>query len=130
MRFTTVSAINVAARLFSVVVSDRFSAARVGLWALVAGMLLRGFAPQLVHGYVPLVPRLPRRVAGTGESVKFATNVYLHFAFSYFTRNTDNPLSAGDTVRGRSGCTRELTTCSFSQSRSCRPDFGSRGSYA
>jgi len=54
--------------------------------------------------------------------VKFATNVYLHFAFSYFTRNTDNLIVGGDTVRGVR-LYKELTTCSFSQSRSCSPRF-------
>jgi len=40
---------------------------------------------------VPLVAKIGLAESrATGESVKFATNVYLHFAFSYFTRNTDN----------------------------------------
>lgn len=34
----------------------------------------------------------PRRTPGTGASVKFAPNVYSHFAFSYFSGNMDNLL--------------------------------------
>jgi PST family polysaccharide transporter len=91
MRFTTVSAINVAARLFSVVVSIVLALLGWGYWALVAGSVAQGICTATGAWLMcRWLPRLPRRVAGTGESVKFATNVYLHFAFSYFTRNTDN----------------------------------------
>jgi PST family polysaccharide transporter len=38
------------------------------------------------------VPGIPRRAPGTGASVKFALNVYSHFAFNYFSGNTDNLL--------------------------------------
>jgi O-antigen/teichoic acid export membrane protein len=37
-------------------------------------------------------PSRPGRAAGTASGLKFATNVYSHFAFSYSTRNTDNLL--------------------------------------
>lgn len=38
------------------------------------------------------IPSWPRRVSGTGSSVNFAMSVYLHYAFSYSTHNTDNLL--------------------------------------
>ena len=38
------------------------------------------------------IPSWPSRASGTGSGLKFATNVYSHFAFSYSTRNTDNLL--------------------------------------
>ncbi len=37
-------------------------------------------------------PGRPGRAPGTGSSLKFALNVYSHFAFGYLTRNTDNLL--------------------------------------
>ena len=38
------------------------------------------------------IPSRPGRASGTGSGLKFAMNVYSHFAFSYLTRNTDNLL--------------------------------------
>ena len=38
------------------------------------------------------MPSRPGRASGTGSGLKFAMNVYSHFAFSYLTRNTDNLL--------------------------------------
>ena len=41
---------------------------------------------------LPMDTDRPGRAAGTGSGLKFAMNVYSHFAFSYLTRNTDNLL--------------------------------------
>jgi O-antigen/teichoic acid export membrane protein len=38
------------------------------------------------------MPSRPGRASGTGSGLKFAMNVYAHFAFSYSTHNTDNLL--------------------------------------
>ena len=93
MRFTTVSAINVAAGLVYVVVSIGLALLGWGYWALVAGRVAQGIG-TVAGAWLMCrwVPSLPSRVEGTASSVKFATNVYLHFAFNYFTRNTDNLL--------------------------------------
>jgi O-antigen/teichoic acid export membrane protein len=62
-----------------------------GYWALVGGNVATGISTGVGAWLMcRWVPSLPSKVEGTGSSVKFATNVYLHFAFSYFTRNTDN----------------------------------------
>ncbi len=93
MRFTTVSAINVAAGLVYVVVSIGFALLGWGYWALVVGRVAQRIG-TVAGAWLMCrwVPSLPSRLEGTASSVKFATNVYLHFAFNYFTRNTDNLL--------------------------------------
>jgi PST family polysaccharide transporter len=91
MRFTTVSAISVSARFASVVVSIVLALLGWGYWALVAGTVANGIVTAAGAWLMcRWVPSWPSRVAGTASSVKFATNVYLHYGFSYFTRNIDN----------------------------------------
>jgi O-antigen/teichoic acid export membrane protein len=91
MRFTTVSAINVAARVAYMVVAIVLALLGWGYWALVAGRVAQVIGTAAGAWLMcRWVPSLPSRVEGTGSSVKFATNVYLHFAFNYLTRNTDN----------------------------------------
>ena len=93
MQFRTVSTINIAARLISVVISIVLAALGWGYWALVVGQVANGTVTALgAWGMCRWVPQLPNREGGTGSAIKFATNVYLHYAFSYVTRNTDNLL--------------------------------------
>jgi O-antigen/teichoic acid export membrane protein len=93
MRFTTVSAINVAAHLAYVIVSIGLALVGWGYWALVAGRVVQSIGTATGAWLMcRWVPSLPSRVGGTASSVKFAANVYLHFAVNYLTRNTDNLL--------------------------------------
>jgi O-antigen/teichoic acid export membrane protein len=62
-------------------------------WALVAGNIAQGLTKVVCAWCVcRWTPSSPRRTSDTGSSLKFAFNVYAHFAFSYSTRNTDNLL--------------------------------------
>jgi PST family polysaccharide transporter len=93
MRFTAVSANNVVARVVSVIVSIILAFAGWGYWALVVGYLALQLSVA-VGAWIMCrwIPGRPRRVAGTGASVRFALNVYSHFSFNYFSGNTDNLL--------------------------------------
>jgi len=93
MRFTAVSANNVVARAVSVIVSISLALAGWGYWALVAGNIAQQLSTSLGAWLMcRWTPRLPGRAPGTGATVKFALNVYSHFAFNYFAGNTDNLL--------------------------------------
>jgi O-antigen/teichoic acid export membrane protein len=93
MRFTVVSANGVVARAVSVVVSIILAVAGWGYWALVVGNIAQQLSTAVGAWLMcRWTPGLPRRGHGTGASVKFAINVYSHFAFSYFSGNTDNLL--------------------------------------
>jgi O-antigen/teichoic acid export membrane protein len=93
MRFTSASMINVASRVVSVIVSILCAFLGWGYWALVAGYVALQLTTSVGAWLVcRWIPGLPRRAPGTGASVKFALNVYSHFAFSYFSGNTDNLL--------------------------------------
>jgi O-antigen/teichoic acid export membrane protein len=93
MQFRTVSAINVSARFISVVSSIVLAVMGWGYWALVVGQVAVSVVTVIGAWWMcRWVPSLPKRVAGTGSVMKFAINVYSHYAFNYFTRNTDNLL--------------------------------------
>ncbi|MGO9515760.1 MAG: lipopolysaccharide biosynthesis protein [Candidatus Korobacteraceae bacterium] len=93
MRFKTVSAISIAARLLSVITSIVLAMLGWGYWALVVGQVVVSIATSIGAWWMcRWIPTLPNRVEGTSSAVKFAINVYSHFAFSYVTRNTDNLL--------------------------------------
>ena len=93
MKFRTVSAINVAARFISVVSSIILAVLGWGYWALVVGQVVASMVTVIGAWWMCLwIPRFPRRLEETGSVVKFAINVYSHYAFNYFTRNADNLL--------------------------------------
>jgi PST family polysaccharide transporter len=93
MRFTAVSANGVVARAISVIVSIILALAGWGYWALVMGNVALHVSTTVGAWLLcRWTPGLPRRFAGTGASVRFAINVYSHFAFSYFSGNSDNLL--------------------------------------
>jgi O-antigen/teichoic acid export membrane protein len=93
MQFRTVSAINVSARFISVVSSIVLAVMGWGYWALVVGQVAVSVVTVIGAWWMcRWIPRLPKRVEGTGSVMKFAINVYSHYAFNYFTRNTDNLL--------------------------------------
>jgi O-antigen/teichoic acid export membrane protein len=92
-RFSAVAANTVVAYTVSVVVSIILALMGWGYWALVTGYIVQRISISIGAWIMcRWTPCLPRRVAGTAASVKFAMNVYWHFGFSYFTSNIDNLL--------------------------------------
>jgi PST family polysaccharide transporter len=93
MQFRTVSAINVAARFISVISSIVLAVLGWGYWALVVGQVVVSIVTVVGAWWMcRWIPRFPKRMEETGSVVKFAINVYSHYAFNYFTRNADNLL--------------------------------------
>ncbi len=93
MQFRTTAIINFAGQVSQYVLSISLAMAGWHYWALVWGAVIQ--AAVVTTGTLfacRWMPRWPRRASGTGSGVRFAVNVYSHFAFSYFTRNTDNLL--------------------------------------
>jgi PST family polysaccharide transporter len=93
MRFTAVSAIEIFARGMAVSVSIVLGLAGWGYWALVAGAIALPWSASLgVWFLCRWIPALPRRAAGTGAMLRFATHTYGCFSVNYFARNMDNVL--------------------------------------
>jgi PST family polysaccharide transporter len=91
MHFRTTAIINFAGQALQVIVSIILAVAGWHYWALVWGSLTQTAVVAVGSLMVcRWIPSRPRRAAGTGSGLKFAANVYLHFAFSYVTHNTDN----------------------------------------
>jgi PST family polysaccharide transporter len=93
LRFPAASAIDISARAVSVFASIMLACFGWRYWSLVAGAVVQpvsqGIGTILVCRWRP---RLPRRVAGTGSTLRFALNTYGNFALNYLSRNTDNLL--------------------------------------
>jgi len=93
MQFRTVSAINVSARLISVISSIVLALLGWGYWALVVGQIVVSIVTVMGAWWMcRWIPSPPNRVEGAGSVVKFALNVYSHYALNYVTRNADNLL--------------------------------------
>ena len=93
MRFRSTAIINFVGQLVLVIVSVVLALAGWHYWALVWGIVAQTFALAAGAWWMcRWVPSWPSGAPGTGSGLKFATNVYSHFAFSYSTRNTDNLL--------------------------------------
>lgn len=93
MHFRAVSAINIAARFISVVSSIVLALRGWGYWSLVAGQVVVSVVTVIGAWWMcRWVPSFPKRMEGTRSVVKFAINVYSHYAFHYATRNADNLL--------------------------------------
>lgn len=93
MCFRTTAIINFVGQLVLVIVSIALAMAGWHYWALVWGVVAQTSAVAAGSWLVcRWMPSWPGRAAGTASGLKFATNVYAHFAFSYSTRNTDNLL--------------------------------------
>ncbi len=93
MLFSRLSVNDISSRVASVLLSIILAWAGWGYWALVAGIVAQALS-QSIGAWVLCrwIPGPPRRLAGTASVVRFAMNVYAHFAFNYFGRNTDNLL--------------------------------------
>jgi len=93
MHFRTTAIINFVGQLLLVIVSIVLAMAGWHYWALVWGSVTQTVVVAVGAWWMcRWIPGRPGRAAGTGSGLKFATNVYSHFAFSYSTRNTDNLL--------------------------------------
>jgi O-antigen/teichoic acid export membrane protein len=93
MRFRSAAIISLAGQLFYVIVSIALGLAGWHYWALVWGSVTQSIVVAAGAWWMcRWIPGQPGRVAGTGSGLRFATNVYAHFAFSYSTHNTDNLL--------------------------------------
>jgi O-antigen/teichoic acid export membrane protein len=93
MQFTSTAIINFVGLLIYVIVSIVLAMVGFHYWAMVWGMVAQTAVTAVAAWFTcRWVPSRPRRVPGTGSGLKFAMNVYSHFAFSYLTRNTDNLL--------------------------------------
>ena len=93
MHFRTTAIISFMGQVLQFIVSIILAFAGWHYWALVWGSVTQ--AAVVAVGSLLVcrwMPRWPSRAAGTGSGIKFAMNVYSHFAFSYLTRNTDNLL--------------------------------------
>ncbi len=93
MQFRSTAIISLAGVLLQVIVSIVLAKAGWHYWALVWGSVTQTTVAAAGAWWVcRWIPSRPSRASGTVSGLKFATNVYSHFAFSYLTRNTDNLL--------------------------------------
>jgi PST family polysaccharide transporter len=93
MQFRVTAIINFTGQLVLVLVSIALAIAGWHYWALVWGSVAQTVVTSSGAWLMcRWIPKRVRRTPGTRESLKFAINVYSHFAFSYLTRNTDNLL--------------------------------------
>jgi PST family polysaccharide transporter len=93
MAFRAIAMIHFIGQLSLVVVSIILALAGWHYWALVWGSVTQTVVVAAGTWLVcHWVPSLPRKVPGTASGFRFAMNVYSHFAFAYWTRNTDNLL--------------------------------------
>ena len=93
MRFRTTAVISFVGQVLQYLVSIVLALAGWHYWALVWGSVVQTLV--LAAGALLLcrwLPSWPRRSTGTGSGFRFGMTVYLRFAFSYLTRNTDNIL--------------------------------------
>ena len=93
MHFRTTALINFIGQVFQFIVSIALAMAGWHYWALVWGSVTQT-AVVTAGSWLACrwIPSPPGRAEGTGSGLKFAMNVYSHFAFFYLTRNTDNLL--------------------------------------
>ncbi len=93
MHFRTTAVINFIGQGVLMIVSIGLAAKGWHYWSLVWGIVAQSAVVAGCAWFMcQWIPRLPRRSSDTRASLKYALNVYSHFAFSYFTRNTDNLL--------------------------------------
>ncbi len=93
MRFRTIAIINVIGQFLLVIVTIVLAMAGWQYWALVWGCVTQTVVVTAGAWLMcRWTPSWPSHTPGTGSGVKFAMNVYAHFAFSYSTRNMDNLL--------------------------------------
>ena len=93
MLFRITALINFVGQAVLASVSIALALAGWHYWALVWGIVAQSVATALGAWLMcRWVPNRPGPARGTREGLRFAMNVYSHFAFNYLTRNTDNLL--------------------------------------
>lgn len=93
MHFRSTAIINLAGALLQVIVSILLAMAGWHYWALVWGSITQTVVAAAGAWLMcRWIPSRPSRASGTRSGLKFAINVYSHFAFGYLTRNLDNLL--------------------------------------
>jgi O-antigen/teichoic acid export membrane protein len=93
MHFRTAAAISFAGQLLLVIVSIVLAKAGWHYWALVWGSVTQTVVTAAGAWWMcRWIPSRPGRASGTASGLRFAMNVYSHFAFGYLTRNADNLL--------------------------------------
>jgi len=93
MRFTLVSANDVAGRAVLVAVSILLAWKGWGYWALVAGSIAQSLSQCAGAWFMcRWIPGRPRRRVGTSSVVRFALHTYGRFTVNYGARNLDNVL--------------------------------------
>jgi O-antigen/teichoic acid export membrane protein len=91
--FTTVYAIEAAARVISTVASIVLAWNGWSYWALVWGLLFQAAANAVLSfAFCRWIPHLPRRRQGTRALIRFAASAYARFCTNYAARNVDNVL--------------------------------------
>jgi O-antigen/teichoic acid export membrane protein len=93
MHFRSTAIIFLASQVLQVIVSIVLALAGWHYWALVWGSVTQSVVAAAGAWLMcQWIPSRPSRAPGTGSGLKFAANVYAHFAFGYFTGNSDNLL--------------------------------------
>jgi O-antigen/teichoic acid export membrane protein len=93
MQFRSTALISFIGQVVLVIVSIALAIAGWHYWALVWGIVTQSLVMAACSWWMcRWIPGRPVHASGTGSGLKFATNVYSHFAFSYLTHNTDNLL--------------------------------------
>jgi len=93
MHFRSTAIMVFAGQVLQVIVSVLLAVAGWHYWALVWGSVIQTAATAAGSWLLcRWIPSWPSRSPGTASGLKFAMNVYSHFAFSYLTHNTDNLL--------------------------------------
>lgn len=93
MRFSATSANDIAARLFSVVISVALALAGYGYWTLVVGVVVVPVSTCVgAWALCRWTPGAPRLTVELRSIIWFAGHIYTRFTLNYFCRNFDNLL--------------------------------------
>lgn len=93
MRFTAVAKNDIIARAVGVLTSIGFAIAGWSYWSLVMGACALALSTAIGAWIMcPWVPRLPRRVPGVRDAIKFSSHITGRYSVNYFARNADNLL--------------------------------------
>lgn len=93
MRFTGVAKNDIVARAVGVLTSIAFAIAGWSYWSLVMGACALALSTAIGAWIMcPWVPRMPRRVPGVRDAMRFFSHITGRYSINYFARNADNLL--------------------------------------